>query len=691
MIKFTKYVYFIINFLLMVFVVTISGAIFSLGDRGPEFIRIMFFPAILLEFIYYSLVIYFFYLGKKFVKVRFINYLIGFILMRLFLAISSSIVFRMVQGDVNFLQGFWAAMYGNTLIYIIQMFSVPFLAYPLIFTYTRITRMRRISEKYAMSEKLKENIINTEELKYISLPISTGLKIIGTVSVSDKPELPDGIVLPSVVRDRIYKAIEGKHISEIVGVEQVGEQKIVAEEKPLATVEKKGIEAGATEVSEAEAMTGEAEMVELTEEEKVSEQPEEEVVEAKKEKGPEEIEVLEIFPEREEQAEIPETFEFEKIEEAREEEVEYTINSLDDKVSISIRELIELNTPSEAASALDSLIKRGSDFTIQVPLRDILDSLKTGIVKFNVEKIYDEVPIEIVNFVTRRQVTDLGKYELTMPAEKIIKRINPELRKELGLTGEIAHEVPSRVISIDSVLSDIESEANTLNYRFKYEYIDDVLFITLVSNELDIENVEEVYNLVSWMTRIDIPELGKRFKLLLTTSSVDVACLCRVPMRTNLDCIVMLSPIAVDKLHIFTDMEKISQKIPEFVDVQNLSKNVFETIEISDIKEASDIGGYSGFWVNVPGKTIAVISEKDSSMDNICKLATIGDKLTEIISGLGKEFSIWRFLFIFSADWSLGACAVPGGVLVFEPALGIGDEKLINEVKRLFGLFNPQR
>ena len=691
MIKFTKYVYFIINFLLMVFVVTISGAIFSLGDRGPEFIRIMFFPAILLEFIYYSLVIYFFYLGKKFVKVRFINYLIGFILMRLFLAISSSIVFRMVQGDVNFLQGFWAAMYGNTLIYIIQMFSVPFLAYPLIFTYTRITRMRRISEKYAMSEKLKENIINTEELKYISLPISTGLKIIGTVSVSDKPELPDGIVLPSVVRDRIYKAIEGKHISEIVGVEQVGEQKIVAEEKPLATVEKKGIEAGATEVSEAEAMTGEAEMVELTEEEKVSEQPEEEVVEAKKEKGPEEIEVLEIFPEREAEVEIPEAFESEKIEEAREEEVEYTINSLDDKVSISIRELIELNTPSEAASALDSLIKRGSDFTIQVPLRDILDSLKTGIVKFNVEKIYDEVPIEIVNFVTRRQVTDLGKYELTMPAEKIIKRINPELRKELGLTGEIAHEVPSRVISIDSVLSDIESEANTLNYRFKYEYIDDVLFITLVSNELDIENVEEVYNLISWMTRIDIPELGKRFKLLLTTSSVDVACLCRVPMRTNLDCIVMLSPIAVDKLHIFTDMEKISQKIPEFVDVQNLSKNVFETIEISDIKEASDIGGYSGFWVNVPGKTIAVISEKDSSMDNICKLATIGDKLTEIISGLGKEFSIWRFLFIFSADWSLGACAVPGGVLVFEPALGIGDEKLINEVKRLFGLFNPQR
>ena len=690
MIKFTKYIYFIINFLLMVFVVTISGAIFSLGDRGPEFIHIMFFPAILLEYIYYSLIIYFVYLGKRFVKDRFVNYLIAFVLMRLFLAISSSIVFRMVQEEVNFLQGFWAAMYGNTLIYMIQILSVPFLAYPLIFTYTRITRMRRISEKYAMSEKLKGNIINTEELKYISLPISTGLKLTGTVSISDKPEIPDWVVLPSIVRDRIYKAIEGKHISEIVGVEQVGEAEIVAEEKPLAAVEEKGVEAEGVEVREVEALTGEVETVELAEGEKVSEKPEE-VVEAKEEKGPEEIEVLEIFPEREAEVEIPEAFESEKMEEAGEEEVEYTIDSLDDKVSISIRELIELNTPSEAASALDSLIKRGSDFTIQVPLRDILDSLKTGSVKFNVEKIYDEVPIEIVNFVTRRQVTDLGKYELTMPTEKIIKRINPELRKELGLTGEIAHEVPSKVISIDSVLSNIESEANTLNYRFKYEYIDDVLFITLVSNELDIENVEEVYNLVSWMTRIDIPELGKRFRLLLTTSSVDVACLCRVPMRTNLDCIVMLSPIAADKLHIFTDMEKISQKIPEFVDVQNLSMNVFETIEISDIKEASDIGGYSGFWVNVPGKTIAVISEKDSSMDNICKLATIGDKLTEIISGLGKEFSIWRFLFIFSADWSLGACAVPGGVLVFEPALGIGDEKLIDEVKRLFELFNPQR
>jgi len=690
MIKFTKYIYFIINFLLMVFVVTISGAIFSLGDRGPEFLRIMFFPAILLEYIYYSLIIYFVYLGKRFVKDRFVNYLIAFVLMRLFLAVSSGIVFRMVQEEVNFLQGFWAAMYGNTLIYMIQILSVPFLAYPFIFTYTRITRIRRISERYAMSEKLKGNIINTEELKYISLPISTGLKLTGTVSVSDKPEIPDWIVLPSIVRDRIYKAIEGKHISEIVGVEQVGEAEIVAEEKPLAAVEEKGIEAGATEASEAKPFTGEVEMVELAEGEKVSEKPEE-VVEAKEEKGPEEIEVLEIFPEREAKAEIPEAFEFEKMEETGEEEVEYTINSLDDKVSISIRELIELNTPSEAASALDSLIKRGSDFTIQVPLRDILDSLKTGSVKFNVEKIYDEVPIEIVNFVTRRQVTDLGKYELTMPAEKIIKRINPELRKELGLTGEIAHEVPSKVISIDSVLSDIESEANTLNYRFKYEYIDDVLFIILVSNELDIENVEEVYNLVSWMTRIDIPELGKRFKLLLTTSSVDVACLCRVPMRTNLDCIVMLSPIAADKLHIFTDIEKVSQRIPEFADVQNLSRNVFETIEISDIKEASDIGGYSGFWVNVPGKTIAVISEKDSSMDNICKLATIGDKLTEIISGLGKEFSIWRFLFIFSTDWSLGACAVPGGVLVFEPALGIGDEKLIDEVKRLFELFNPQR
>ncbi|MCD6502261.1 hypothetical protein J7L01_06630 [bacterium] len=106
-----------------------------------------------------------------------------------------------------------------------------------------------------------------------------------------------------------------------------------------------------------------------------------------------------------------------------------------DLISISVRRIIDYSKNTESAAVLDKLLRRGSDCKLQVPLLMILEQLKTGNITLTADYIYNQVPIELVNFISAEQGRNLQELELTVPLADVIKQISPELLAE-NMPGE---------------------------------------------------------------------------------------------------------------------------------------------------------------------------------------------------------------------------------------------------------------
>jgi len=98
-----------------------------------------------------------------------------------------------------------------------------------------------------------------------------------------------------------------------------------------------------------------------------------------------------------------------------------------DSITISVRRVIDYGKKSEAAAVLDKLLRRGSDYKLQVPLSMILDQLENGHIVLTADYIYNQVPIELVNFISAEQGRDLQKLELMIPLADVMKQVSPSL------------------------------------------------------------------------------------------------------------------------------------------------------------------------------------------------------------------------------------------------------------------------
>jgi len=98
-----------------------------------------------------------------------------------------------------------------------------------------------------------------------------------------------------------------------------------------------------------------------------------------------------------------------------------------DKIRLSVRKIIKYNMDRESGAVLDKLIRKGSDSILKIPLRMIIDQLPNGAVEMTVDYIYNQVPIELVNFVTAQQGTDIMELEVALPMEDIAPQVEPSL------------------------------------------------------------------------------------------------------------------------------------------------------------------------------------------------------------------------------------------------------------------------
>jgi len=107
-----------------------------------------------------------------------------------------------------------------------------------------------------------------------------------------------------------------------------------------------------------------------------------------------------------------------------------------DKISISIRKIIQTNASAESGAVLEKLIRKGSDHALKIPLRMIIDQLSSGSVELTVEYLYNMVPIELVNFVAAQQGPDIMELKVLLPMDDIAAQVHPSLLEGGGESEE---------------------------------------------------------------------------------------------------------------------------------------------------------------------------------------------------------------------------------------------------------------
>ncbi|GEM_PF-2881508 len=101
-----------------------------------------------------------------------------------------------------------------------------------------------------------------------------------------------------------------------------------------------------------------------------------------------------------------------------------------DTITISVRRIIDYSKNTEASAVLNKLLRRGSDYKLQVPLSMIIDQLESGTILLSADYIYNQVPIELVNFISAEQGRNLQELELIIPLGDVMQQVAPSIIME---------------------------------------------------------------------------------------------------------------------------------------------------------------------------------------------------------------------------------------------------------------------
>jgi len=107
--------------------------------------------------------------------------------------------------------------------------------------------------------------------------------------------------------------------------------------------------------------------------------------------------------------------------------------SVTDMVKISVRKIIDYNKDSDGAAVLNKLVRRGADYKLELPVRIVLDQLAKGKVVLTADYIYNQIPIELVNFLTAEQGANLRELNLEIPLKELLQQISPSLLEDVPL------------------------------------------------------------------------------------------------------------------------------------------------------------------------------------------------------------------------------------------------------------------
>ncbi|RKZ32071.1 hypothetical protein DRQ33_06575, partial [bacterium] len=218
MVKSTQYISYFLNFILLIFIIAICGALFSLGDRIPD-IEIPALLRIIMECVFYFIVLFLFYSDRRLDIDIWVRSLLLFLILRIFMSLANGIVFTVMSTDgVSFPEAFRSALYGNPIIHIIQFLATPFLAFPVVFGYAKAQSEKELEEfaEFEEEEALAVDYIPPGQIKEQTIPMRIWEQFFQTENAEEIQALLDGIKLSAYTKQLVMpKKEEPKQISDI--------------------------------------------------------------------------------------------------------------------------------------------------------------------------------------------------------------------------------------------------------------------------------------------------------------------------------------------------------------------------------------------------------------------------------------------------------------------------------------------
>ncbi|MCD6531401.1 hypothetical protein J7K99_03025 [bacterium] len=811
MVKKSQYIAYFLNLILVLFLVAVCTALFSLEGKVQMF-NLPALVRVLLEIIFYAAVLFLFYSNRTIEPDLWLRAVLMFVVFRVGIALLNAIAFTIAGPEgTTFSAGFRAALFGNPTIHLIEFLAVPFFAFPFIFEYAKSQAGKEIEElaEYEESESEFAERIPPGQIESQIVPIRLWRQFFLTENADELRELLSGVRLSSYTKTLVMPAPEEtEEVPEIAKLlddllpQEVGEsageqappqptptpqassQPPPAAETPVSTpaaqtappqVEETAPSA-AGELSELEQLISIAETSEPAEQpapetpapspppesappQEAPPQVQQEAVEIPEEISVEEIPIGESAPAEEtpaldltqEISEIPLELPESIAEEApapqqtappQPEQPQpaaapqqgpppggYTITSPDDFFQISLRRLIELNQGKQGAQVLERLIKRGADFQLSIPMTMLIPQLREGKAAVTVEYVYSEIPIELVNFMSTDQSGDLSELELDLPLDEIMSQTDPKI-----IFGDQTPQEESRwskatdEVNIDEVFDNLGGQGGQSTPGEENPQPEDIVDLTGVEELNVAPEVEEVTESSGFPKPLmDFASQNGLAPIMEPSEKIGVVMLCPVGTPTT-GFIPAVEWLATTKLsdkwaqtpcYAFVETEMSSTGIlinpgaktrrdafvvvtnpKDMPEMKSLLDEGYQTLEVSEqaaeipleeidpipVMSERDIKtdkGYSGMWVKLPGKTVAVVSAISADEDNMSKIVTIGTHLTELISGAGKMFSTWQRIVLYASGWAVAMHPIQGGIMLIELSEGLQFMEVLKEFQEI--------
>ena len=704
MTKSTTYILYILNLALILSVIALSGLLFTIRAYVIGVLDMPYTIGIIVEIFYYLIIIHFIFAERAINPKLWVESFVTFVVIRSVLILASGLLFKFLSSETSLLQAFWTSAYGNPIIFITQALSTPFLAFPLIFSYEKKTRFGEkiiLSGKDISESMHPRNLMRPEEMSNQTISMENWARITTTSDPDEKIELPHDIYFSDYFKDIVRSTM----------IIEKDQEKIQIKTKPKIKMVIPSVKDAKSKIKEKIAkpkadfikpITSKEKQMEKTSEIELLEDPDAEFRKTELMKtsqgktGIEEVTIesaeASFLTPTDEELSLSELLgEYdEKLEEDIETEKEYIVKSVDDEVKISIRKIIDLNRDNAGAAILDNLIKRGTDYVLQIPLTDIITQLKLGGITYNASYIYDEIPIELVNFISSQSEGRLSDYDLFIPSEYILAQIEPGILEEVGLskTPQTA-EISDINIGINSntEMQQIKEIAEEVNLDTEIIKCEKASIIYLKPQNMEFKNPKKTAEMFEWFATIDAPEFENDIKVFIETNDSFIVAKIGIAFETTMDSILVIGskPVEINKAFVAIDSVHRGFSPPEKIPIYD--KIRLEELSVSHMKKMENIKDRSGFWIDLPGKTIAVISELTTDEDHIIHITTIGDKISELLAGLGNRYASWTHFYIFAENWNASISSVPGGILIFEASTEDETEKVIANTEKLCEIF----
>lgn len=800
-----RYIAYFLDLALVLFIIVLCGAFFSLGDERTIPINLSLPAKIIGEVVYYVLVLFLFFTERRVELGVWLRSILMFIFLRVIISLGNAFVFRFISAEtqISFPRAYSDAFFGYLPVYIIQVLTTPFLAYPLIMEYIRSKlREEEETEPVEVPQSPLPFVLKPDAPQELSTQVIRAKKWRRLVQMTDEQEV-DTLLSGMVFAPSVKKVFEN-----VMHMERIGEflESIVSpvKSRPVEQVDEFAPPPVAPTVTLREKPTATSQAEELSELEKLlqtAEQPEKQIspMEATPSALEEEIttpptleiQETEILPTAAPEMSIPEIKEEPQIETLIEKPEKtfaefpilepppqkvsgpttpsvtadqspktetpsleskptpppkpapppqipapaggYSITSAEDSFRISVRKLIELNKDKQPAQILERLIKRGADFELSVPMTFLIPQLREGKAEISVEQIYNEIPLELVNFMSSDASGDLSSQIIALPIKEIMQMTDPvvifgapssgqkespwaKATEELGVDKIFGDSVPESVTQEAPIVEDerktldltkatqvqapepsVEKERAPKDKGFdekflelarhwgvvpQYEKCDKIGVITLAALGVPLGTAKVLAEKVA-TTRFSPEWVNAPCYMVVWTPHAIIGFRVAPGFFTKRDCVILVS--SYRPIHEFYDMLEMSAESTGKTTASLSLEVTLSELQPLPLPEerSAQYGNYSGYWAKLPGLSLILLSPTGGDEDFFGQLASSGKEIASAISGAGGIFTGWQKALLWCSNWAMAVLPMPGGHIIAALPSDMSLPQLAQEVEQL--------